>query len=95
MHKKGIDADIFISFETLEHFMDPISFLKRIAGIPRLKYFIITIPFVRKSRVGLEFIKKEIKREFHAENTHIFEFSPQDWNLIFKFSGWEIFFQKI
>jgi hypothetical protein len=29
-------------------------------------------------------------RAFNAETTHIFELSPSDWDLIFRFSGWRI-----
>lgn len=29
-----------------------------------------------------------------AENTHVFELSPQDWNLIYQFSGWEIVYKE-
>jgi hypothetical protein len=93
--KKGIIADIFISYETLEHFMNPIAFLKDISQTPKLKYFIITVPFVRQSRIGLAYVRQKLKKKFYAENTHIFEFSPEDWKLIFKFSGWDIIAERI
>ncbi len=30
-----------------------------------------------------------------AENTHIFELSPEDLQLLFKFAGWSVVFERI
>jgi hypothetical protein len=87
---KGIEADIFVSFQMLEHLFDPISFLHDIASKTNCSYFVITIPYVRTSRVGLHYLRWGDFKDYWAENTHIFELSVEDWNLIFRFSGWEI-----
>jgi len=90
--KENIEADLFLSFETIEHFFDPISFLHNMAIKGSAEYFVITVPYVQKSRVGLHHIRnsKFSDKGLDAESTHIFELSPEDWNLIFQFSGWEI-----
>jgi SAM-dependent methyltransferase len=90
--KENISADLFLSFETIEHFFDPISFLHNMATKGSAEYFIITVPYVEYSRVGLHHIRnpKYKDKGLTAESTHVFELSPEDWDLIFKFSGWEI-----
>ncbi len=91
LHKKnGIAADIFCAFEVLEHFFDPISFLKKMSSESVCQRFIITVPYVNQSRMGLQYIRNRIPGERIAENTHVFELSPADWDLIFKFSGWKV-----
>ena len=31
----------------------------------------------------------------YAENTHIYELCPEDWKLIFTFSGWKVVYENI
>lgn len=91
LHQKmGLDVDIFCTFEVLEHFFDPISFLKTISSKANAKKFVVSVPYMQKSRVGLQFIRHHLKGPRISENTHIFELSPEDWDLIFKFSGWKV-----
>ncbi|MDB9956482.1 hypothetical protein OAD48_00310 [Candidatus Pelagibacter sp.] len=91
-----IDKDIFISFQTLEHLNSPIDFLKSISDSSSCKYFVITVPYLAKSRVALEYIRNQTdEKEVHSENVHIFELNPKDWKLIFKHAGWEILEEKI
>lgn len=85
-----IRADLFLSFEMLEHLWAPITFLDKVSEKSICDYFIITVPYLRQSRVGLTHIRKNRQIKVYPENTHIFELSPQDWNLIFRHSGWEI-----
>ena len=91
----NVNADIFLCFETLEHLMDPCHFLHSLSSKTKAKYLIITVPFLRKSRVGLRYIRNAGKKAVCAENTHIFEFNPEDWKLIAKLSGWDIVEEKI
>jgi hypothetical protein len=86
----GINADIFMSFETIEHLKDPISFLRDISKNSRCDFFVLTVPYLRRSRVGLHHIRNERKKDVDAESVHIFELCPEDWKLIFKHSGWGI-----
>jgi len=85
--------DIFLSFEMVEHLMDPVTFMHNMAIESECKYFVVTVPYLYRSRVGLHHVragKERLPDYFVAENTHIFELSPDDWDLIFKFSGWKI-----
>lgn len=93
--EKGIKADIFLSFEMLEHLFDPINFLHDISSKTDCSYFSLTVPYLRQSRVGMIYLRKGDLRETCAENVHIFELSPEDWRLIFKFSGWEVVAEDI
>ena len=84
-------VNIFLSYEMIEHLLDPISFLHKMSGKSECDYFVITVPYIKKSRVGLHQVRHPVNAlPFNAETTHIFELSPEDWDLIFKFSGWEI-----
>ena len=90
----GFSADIFFAFEVLEHLMDPIRFLREIAVRTGCRYFGITVPLVNRSRMGLQYIRYSSKKPAVAEDTHIFELSPDDWRLLFKFSGWRVVFEE-
>ncbi len=85
------DVDIFSSFEMLEHLEDPTGFLRNMAENTVCSKFVISVPLVKKSRIGLHQIRNWGNGQaFNAETTHIFELSPEDWDLLFKFSGWKI-----
>jgi len=90
----SIEADMFLSFEMLEHLMNPCGFLHSLSQI-NCKALVITVPYLARSRVGLYHVRANQKRNVNPENTHIFELSPEDWRLIFKHSGWAIVTDKI
>jgi len=85
-------TDIFLSFEMVEHLLDPISFLHEMSVKSKCDFFVVTVPYQNSSRVGMHQIRNctYSNSPFNAEVTHIFEFSPNDWDLIFKFSGWRV-----
>ena len=85
----SIEADIFLSFQMLEHLMNPCGFLWSLSQT-NCQAFVVTVPYVACSRVGLRYIRYNQKDDVNPENTHIFEFSPEDWQLLFKHSGWAI-----
>ena len=63
---------------------------------PNSEYFVLTVPYVKSSRTGFSQIRNESDhRKITPENTHIFELSPQDWELIFRFTGWEVEYRRI
>lgn len=95
LHQYNVNPDIFLCFETLEHLMNPCHFLHELSSKTTAKYLIITVPYVRRSRIGLLHIRQNHIGNVHAENTHIFEFSPEDWKLIVRHSGWEVIEEKI
>ncbi len=85
----SIKADIYISFEMLEHLYSPVDFLRRLSETSG-QLFVLTVPFLRQSRVGLHHIRNKRHATTSAETNHIFELSPQDWELLFQHSGWKI-----
>ena len=92
----SLNADIVLSFQLLEHLSDPLSFLRDVAKL-HCKYFIVTVPYLKHSRVGLQHLRNS-KRKYTERNTesiHIFELCPDDWRLLFKFAGWDIFYERI
>lgn len=95
LHQDGMEADIFLSYEMLEHLINPIGFLHEMAEKSKCEYFAITIPYLAKSRVGMQQIRHSVKGDLTAERLHIFELSPEDWKYIFRFSGWKIEFEDV
>lgn len=91
IEKYNINADIFICFEMLEHLMNPADFLYKISTRTHAQYLIITVPYVKRSRVGLHHIRHCQPAKVSAENTHIFELNPEDWKLIARHAGWKIY----
>lgn len=90
----SIEADIFLSFEMLEHLMNPSGFLHSLSQT-NCKAFVVTVPYLACSRVGLHHIRHNQKRNVSPEEAHIFELSPEDWRLIFRHSGWAIQAEKV
>ena len=85
------NIDLFLSYEMLEHMLDPIGFLRTMANKCECHYFVLTVPYLNQSRIGLHQMRiQNSKMKFNPETTHIFELKPEDWNLIFQFSGWKI-----
>ncbi len=95
LHKYNIDADIFLCFEMLEHLMNPCHFLHELSTKTNAKYMVITIPYLKNSRVGLHHIRGGALRNVYAENTHIYELSPNDWKLLVQHSGWNVAQERI
>lgn len=91
----NIDPDIFLSFQMLEHMMDPCNFLHALSRDTKAGYLVITVPYLRRSRVGLHHIRDGSKAIVNAETTHIFELDPEDWKLIALHSGWSVTIEKI
>lgn len=90
-----VNANVFLCLETLEHLSDPISFLHALAGSTKEARLVVTVPYLKHSRIGLHHIRQKRRDLVHAENTHILELSPQDWKLLFRHSGWEIEHEQI
>ncbi|OHB34010.1 MAG: hypothetical protein A2Y09_08235 [Planctomycetes bacterium GWA2_39_15] len=90
LHKYNINADIFLCFETLEHLMNPCTFLHDLSTKTNAQFLVITVPYLKDSRVGLHHIRNNITEAVNAEKTHIFELNPDDWKLIVRHSGWDI-----
>ena len=92
---KDKEVDLFLSFETLEHLFNPITFMHKISSMAKCKYFVITVPYLARSRMGLHQVRNKWTKNMTAENTHVFELSPKDWKLLFQFSGWKVVEEKV
>lgn len=90
-----IRANVFLCFETLEHLMNPCFFLHELSTKTNAEYLILTVPYIKTSRVGLHHIRGARKDDVNAENTHIFELCPEDWKLLAQHSGWKIAHENI
>lgn len=93
--KLNINADIFLCLEIVEHLTDPCRFLYDLSIKSNAKYIIMTVPYLKKSRVGLHHIRQNRTANLGAENTHIFELNPSDWKLLIKHSGWKPVHEEI
>jgi hypothetical protein len=93
--KNEIKANLFLSYEVLEHLSNPIDFLNKLSLSVEDTLFVLTVPYLSQSRVGLHHVRHNQKRDVYPENTHIFELSPTDWKLIFLHSGWEVIEETI
>lgn len=83
--------DLAVSFEMVEHLHDPVKFLRKL----NCDKLLITVPYLRQSRVGLHNIRNNTNKKVYAEDEHIFELSPEDWTLLFKHAGWKVTHQEI
>ena len=54
------------------------------------EHFVVTVPWQRRSRVGLYSARRPSDRGYTAEYEHVFELSPEDWSLLFLQSGWRV-----
>ncbi len=95
LNKYNVNADIFLCFEMIEHLIDPFHFLHELSSKTQCKYLVITVPYLKKSRVGLHHIRSGRKDDICAENTHIFELDPEDWKLIVQHTGWKVVKERI
>lgn len=95
LNKYNINPDLFMSYQTVEHLNSPVTFLRSIAKNTTCEYFLITVPYLLSSRIGLEHIRENLDSKVHSENIHIFELSPNDWKLLFKHTGWEVMLEKV
>lgn len=91
---KGVKADVFLSFETLEHLNDPATFLHGLSktGCDRL---VLTVPYVAESRVGLHHLRAGLTGKVSPETVHVFEFCPSDLKLLAQHCGWAVETERV
>lgn len=98
--------DLFTSFEMVEHLVNPCNFFRNMAVKGKSNMMLVTVPYVRKSRISLRNIRRimtgKIKfgnsdpdtTKLYPEQQHIFEFSPEDWKVIMLFCGWRVVYEN-
>lgn len=87
--------DMFTSFQMVEHLHNPVIFFRRLAKKSLGDRMVVTVPYLRRSRVGLPYIRNKLRQHVCAEEVHIFELNPKDWNLIFLHAGWRVVYNEI
>jgi hypothetical protein len=83
-------VDLFVSFEMLEHLHNPARFLRGLSCRHESSRLLLTVPYLRVSRVGIYQVRQNKTGPIHAEEEHIFELNPSDWTLLARHSGWKI-----
>jgi SAM-dependent methyltransferase len=94
----GLAPDLMISFETLEHILNPVGFLHNLATSETARHFVLSVPYRRASRFGGNLIRRsmdELAVNITPEETHIFELSPDDWRLLARFAGYKPVFSRV
>lgn len=87
------NSPLFTLFEVLEHLENPIYLLRSLRKVQGSK-IIITVPFLRKSRIGLHALRRG-KGVEDIEDCHIFELSKEDWGLLFQYCGLKIEYEEV
>lgn len=90
LNLKGYRTDLFTSFEMVEHLHNPAIFFRRLSKQSECQRMVITVPYMKNSRVGLHNVRKGYQGLVYSENEHIFELSPADWKLLLLHSGWKV-----
>jgi 2-polyprenyl-3-methyl-5-hydroxy-6-metoxy-1,4-benzoquinol methylase len=88
-------VDLFTSFQMIEHLHNPALFFRRLAKKAPRSRFLITVPYLKYSRVGLHNIRNGLDKIVFAEDQHVFELSPEDWTLLMRHAGWKVIYSRI
>jgi hypothetical protein len=86
---------LFTTFQMVEHLHNPSIFFRRLALRQDQSRLLVTVPYLRNSRVGLHYVRSPNNQNQYAEDVHVFELSPEDWKLLMRFAGWKPVFEKI
>lgn len=89
------NVDLFTSFQMVEHLSNPAIFFRRLAKKSTCNRFVVTVPYLKRSRVGLYQVRNKSDKNLFAEDLHMFELNPQDWALLMMHSGWKVVYSKI
>jgi hypothetical protein len=95
---QGLQPDLMLLFETLEHITDPLRFLHTMAADGNIENILLTVPYRVNSRFGGDLIRRaaaSMPDEITPEQVHIFELSPEDWQLLARLAGYRTEFCKI
>jgi hypothetical protein len=79
----------------VEHLHNPAIFFHRLANKSDCNTMLITLPYLRYSRVGLHHVRNRVENITFAEDEHIFELNPEDWTLLMLHSGWKVVHSEI
>lgn len=91
-------VSLYLTYEMVEHLHNPALFFHKMATANNGQYMVVTVPYVKNSRVSCLYIDDGRQDKVYAEGVHIFELSLADWKRLIIHSGWrvidcEIYFQ--
>lgn len=89
------NVTLMTSFEMVEHLHDPVLFFWRLAQKSQCTKMIVSVPWLRCSRVGMHHIRHDFADPQYAEDVHVFELSPDDWTLLMLHAGWRVVESRI
>lgn len=95
MDLTGRQVDLFTSFEMVEHLHNPAIFFRRLAKKTSCNQMVMTVPYVRESRVSLLNSRDGSDNKIFAEDEHVFELSPRDWTNLLLHGGWKVRYNRI
>jgi hypothetical protein len=93
---ENLEADLYLSFETVEHLTDPLRFFHSLSA--RKADVIFSVPFCRSSRFGGHMLRQPLSalpESLTPEVLHIFELSPTDWRLLTHLAGFRCLQQRV
>ena len=79
----------------VEHLHNPALFFHKLALADNGKYMVVTVPYVKNSRVSCTYINDGCRDKVNAEGVHIFELSPKDMWRLTRHSGWRVIDSEI
>ena len=82
-------VSLYLTYEMCEHLHNPALFFHQMALADNGQYMVMTVPYVKRSRVSCSYINDGRTEPVYAEGVHIFELSPEDWQRIAYHSGWK------
>lgn len=86
---------LYLSFEMIEHLHNPAIFFHKMASADNGQYMVVTMPYVKTSRVSAEYMNDGGSDKVYAEDVHIFELCPEDWEKIALHGGWKTIHKDI
>ena len=94
----GFRPNLFLSFQMVEHVLNPIGFIHGLATEGAADHLVISVPYVQHSRFGgreLRGNEANLPETMNAEGLHIFELSPIDWSRLFLFAGFRTIWTRV
>ena len=90
LNHQSVHADLFVSFETIEHLLDPVRFLHDLATKGAADQILFSVPYRRSSQFGgyhLRLPDSNLPQRVTPEELHVMELSPEDWTIACRLAG--------
>lgn len=87
---KGMNVDMYVMFQIVEHLHNPAIYFRHLAKRGNCDLAVVTVPYMKQSRVGCYSVRTGNVWNVNAEGEHIFELSPKDWTILMRHAGWKV-----